>query len=262
MVFYPEALNQHPGDAIDVLEIFLFSIPVGLVGYLVALLTLLVGTLIKSRSTTVERQALQIMVRAAIPIGAALALFMPILSVSEIANGLMGEAFVFSMDVVAFIAAVIFAWFIMRRSRLLNVPRLFPDSYWVLVLTIPLFIGMAASISSAHQNAAIASREVETEGVIVDCQPHNLCRFTFAFLGRSFEGAGTPATGAAMVGHQVAVFFDTNHPQTNSLEDFARTSRRQMVMVPFCLIAVCAVVGVVVYAGRMQSRSTNHLLNA
>ncbi len=30
IVLYPEALNQHPGDAIDVLWLFLFSIPLGL----------------------------------------------------------------------------------------------------------------------------------------------------------------------------------------------------------------------------------------
>ena len=99
---------------------------------------------------------------------------------------------------------------------------------------------------------------MKTEGVIVDCQPYNLCRFTYVFLGRSFEGAGTPAPGAAIVvGQQVAVFFDTKQPQTNSLEDFARVSRRQMVMVPLCLIAICALVGGVVYSGRMQPRTAN-----
>ena len=121
-----------------------------------------------------------------------------------------------------------------------------------LVLTIPLFMAMAASIISAHQNAGIARHEMKTEGVILDCQLKQ-CRFTFAFLGRSFEGAGTPATGSAAVGHQVMVFFDTNHPETNSLEDFERTSRRQMLMVSLCLIAICAIVGAVAYAGRRQS---------
>lgn len=249
IVFYPEALNQHPSDATGVLRIFLFSIPIGLVTYLVALLILLVSTLIKKRRTTIERRALQVVVRAAIPIGAAFALFMPILGISEIT----GEALAFSIAVVTLIAAVIFAWFIMRQSRLLNVSRLFPDSWWVLVLTIPLFIAMAASIFSAHQNAGIASHEMKTEGVILDCQPLNLCRFTFAFLGRSFEGAGTPATGSAAVGHQVAVYFDANHPETNSLEDFERTSRRQVFIVPFCLIAISAIVGAAVYAGRRQA---------
>ncbi len=257
IVLYPEALNQHPGDAIDVLRGFLFGIPLGLVAYPIALLTLLVGTLIKGRRTTLERQSLQIVVRAAIPIGASFALFVPIMGMSEIA----GETLAFSMALVTLIAGVVFAWFIMRQSRLLNISRLFPDSWWVLVLTIPLLIAMVASISSARQNAGIARREMKSEGVIADCQP-SPCRFTFAFRGRSFAGAGTPATGSGAVGNQVTVFFDTNHPQTNSLEDFERTSRRQMIMVPLCLIAICVLVGVVVYAGRRQSRTANHPLNA
>lgn len=59
IVLYPEALNQHPGDAIDVLRISLFGIPVGLVAFMVSLLILFVGTLIKRRRTTLERQTLQ-----------------------------------------------------------------------------------------------------------------------------------------------------------------------------------------------------------
>jgi hypothetical protein len=246
IILYPEALNQHPGDAIDVLRVSLFSIPVGLFAFTVALLILLVGSLVKGRRTALERQALQIMVRSAIPIGAAFSLLIPVLGTTEI----VGEALASSIAVVTLIAAVILSWFIMRRSRLLNVSRLFPDSWWILILTIPLFIGMAASISSARQNAGIASRQMKTEGVILDCQPQKHCRFTFPYLGRSFEGAGTPATGSATVGHRVTVFFDTDYPQTNSLEDFARTSRRQMVTVPLCLLAILAVVGAAIYAGR------------
>ena len=258
IVLYPEALNQHPGDAIDVLRMFLFSFPLGLCAYPIALLILLVGTLIKRRRTTLERQSLQIVVRSAIPIGAAFTLFGPIMGMSEI----VGETLAFSLALVTLIAGVVFAWFIMRRSRLLNVSCLFPDLWWVLVLTIPLLLAMVASISSARQNAGIAGREMKSKGVIVDCQPFNPCRFTFAFRGRTFEGAGTPSTGSGAVGNQVTVFFDTNHPKTNSLEDFERTSRRQMIMVPFCLIAICVLVGVVVYAGRRQSRTAIHLLNA
>lgn len=256
IILYPEALNQHPGDALDVLRISLFGIPVGLIAFMVALLILIVGTLIRSRRTTLERQTLQIAVRAAIPIGAAFALFMPIMATSEFA----GEALAFSMAVVMVIAAVAFAWFIMHRSRLLNVSRLFPDSWWVLIFTIPLLIGIAASIFSARQNAEIASRQVKTRGVILDCQPANQCRFTFTYVGRSFEGAGSPETGTATVGHQVAVFFDSNHPQTNSLEDFARTSRRQIVMGPVCLIAILGLVGAAIYAARRQSRTANRLM--
>jgi hypothetical protein len=46
MILYPEAQNQHPIDAIDVLRIFLISIPIGVVAYLVGLLILLIGTVI------------------------------------------------------------------------------------------------------------------------------------------------------------------------------------------------------------------------
>ncbi len=258
IVLYPEALNQHSGDAIDVLWLFLFSIPLGLFAYPIALLTLLVGTLIKRRRTSLERQSLQIVARSAIPIGAAFTLFGPIMFMSQI----VGETLAFSLELVTLIAGIVFAWFTFRRSRLLNVSCLFPDSWWVLILTIPLLIAMVASISSAHQNAGIAGREMKSEGVIEDCQPNNLCRFTFAFRGRTFKGAGTPSTGSGAVGNQVTVFFDTNHPQTSSLEDFERISRRQLIMVPLCLIAICALAGVVVYAGRRQSRTANHLLNA
>jgi len=258
IVLYPEALHQHPGDAIDVLRMFLFSIPIGLIVYSVALLILLLGTLIKRKRRSLDRQTFQVVVRAAIPIGAAFELFMPIMGMSEIA----GEAFAFSMAVVTLLLGVIFAWYIIRRSRRLNVPCLFPDSWWVLILTIPLTIAMVASLSSARQNEEIASREMKSEGVIVVCQAFNLCRFTFEFKGRSFEGAGKLATGSATAGHRVEVFFDGNHPQTSSLEDFAATRRRQLGVIPFCLMAICAIVGAAIYAGRRQSRAADHVLSA
>jgi hypothetical protein len=261
IVLYPEALNQHPADAIDTFRGFLFGIPIGAVAYMLALLMLLVGTLIKRRRTTLDRQTLHTVFRAAIPIGAAFTLYGPIMGISEITQKLVVETLAFSTFAVTVIAAALVAAVMMRRSRLLNVSRLFPDSWWVLIVTVPLLIGIAASVFSARQNAEVASREVKTEGVIIDCQPFNLCRFTFTFLGRSFEGAGTPATDKG-AGHSVTIFFDGSHPETNSLEDFTSPSRRQIAMVPLCLMAICAIVGAVLYAPRKHSRAANHVLSA
>lgn len=257
IILYPEALSQHPNDATDVLTSFLFSIPIGLMTFIIALWILIVGTLIKKRTTSIERHAIQVVVRAAIPIGAAFTMYLPIMSLSEIT----GEVLAFSMAVAMLIAGVIFAWFVLRRCRLLKVPRPFPDLSWVLVLAMPMVIATATSIHSVRWNAAIANRQVKTEGVILDCLPHNPCRFTFSFLGRSFEGAGTPSTGSK-VGHPITVFFDPDHPQTTSLQDFARTGRRQVVMVLLCLIAILALLGASIYAARRQSRTSNHLLKA
>jgi hypothetical protein len=262
IVLYPEGLNQHPGDALGVFRIFLiFGIPIGFVAYLLALWVLLVGTLIRKRRTTLERHTLQAVFRAAIPIGAAFAL---IWIIPGIVHGAVGGVLALSLIVVMLVAAVVLAGFMMRRCRLLGVSRPFSDSWWVLVLTVPLFIGMAASISSARENAETASRERMTGGIVTAYEPanYNLCRFTFAFLGRTFEGASRPPSKTPTVGQHVTVFFDTNHPQTNSLEDFASASRRQMEMVPFCLIAICAVIGTVVFARRRQSRTANRLLNS
>ena len=167
-----------------------------------------------------------------------------------------------SLAVVTLLGAVAFTCFILHRCRLLHVSRLFSDSWWLLILTLPLAIGIVASVFSANQNAGIASHETATDGVILDCQPSNLCRFSFASFGHSFEGAGTAGAGTATVGHKVTVFFDTNHPQTNSLEDFATTSRRQLVMVPCCLLLISLVVGTAIYAARVQSKLASCGLSA
>jgi hypothetical protein len=261
IVLYPEALNQHPGDAVDVLRTFLeFGIPIGLVAYLFSLLVLLVGTLTQKRRTTFERHTVQAALRAAVPIAAAFALFPLMLGGAEMTGG----AVALSMVIATFAAAVILARFIMRRCIFLNVSRPFSDAWWGLILAVPILIGMAASISSAYENQEVARREKTADGIVTAYEPSNfnLCIFTFEFLGHTFEGAGRPPSGTTTVGQRVTVFFDTNDPQTNSLEDFSSASRRQLGMVPFCLLAICLVIGAVVYARRRQLRSANHILNA
>lgn len=264
IVLYPEALNQHPIDAIDVLRaFFMFGILIGFVVYLFALWALLVGTLIRRRRTTLDRQTVQSTLRATVPIGAAFALFVPILAIRGIINGTAGDVVTISVMIGTFAAAVLLTRFILRRNRL-NVPRPFSDAWWFLILTVPLLIGMAASASSAYKNGEIAIRQKTTDGIVTDFEPsnYNLCRFTFSFLGRTYEGAGRPLIGTATVGQHLIVFFDPNHPQTNSLEDFARLSRRQKGFVPLCLVAIFGVVGLVVYARQRQSRTANQLLSA
>ena len=265
IVLYPEALNQHPIGAIDVLRaFFMFGLPIGLVVYLFALWVLLVGTLIGRRRTTLDRQTVQSSLRAAVPIGAAFALFVPIFAIPRIVRGTAGDVFAISLVIGTFVAGGLLTGFIMRRNRHLNVSRPFSDVWWFLILTVPLFIGMVASISSAYQSSEIALRQKTTEGIVTALDPsnYNLCGFTFSFLGRTYEGAGKPPLGSATVGERLIVFFDANHPQTNSLEDFARLSRRQIGMVPLCLVAIFAVVGSVVYARQRQAKTTNHLLDA
>jgi hypothetical protein len=131
IVFFPEALNQHPGDAVDVFRVFLmFGLPIGLVAYFFALWVVPVGSLIKQRRATLERRTIQAGLRAAIPIGIAFSLFPSILGATETTGG----AVALSMAIATIVTAVILARFIMRRSRLLNVSSPFSDAWWLLTL--------------------------------------------------------------------------------------------------------------------------------
>jgi glucan phosphoethanolaminetransferase (alkaline phosphatase superfamily) len=253
---YPEALNQHPGSAGDVIRMFLMlGIPIGFIAYLLALWLLLITSLFIERRTTLKRQAVHVVLRAAVPIGTAFALFLSIWTLSAIVPGTAGAGLALSLILATFVAAIALSGFIMHRSRRLNVSRLFSDSWWLLALTVPLLVGAAASISAARQNAEIARRERATAGVVTSYEPTNYL-FTFAFQGRTFEGASPTNTFA--VGQHVTIYFDPVHPQTNSLEDFARTSRRQMRTVPFCLLGILAIAGGIAFANLRQARTANH----
>jgi hypothetical protein len=141
-------------------------------------------------------------------------------------------------------------WFFGKRSR--------SDwqSWWSLTLTLPLFIALGGVVPNALRDADVARREKTVEGIVTAYEPsnHNQCRYSFAFDGRLFEGMGSSPTNTATVGQHVTVFFDPNRPEINSLEGFEIAKKRQMGMVPFCGIGICAVVGFVMYSKLRQSR--------
>jgi hypothetical protein len=145
-------------------------------------------------------------------------------------------------------------WFLGKR------PRSDWNSWWSLIITPPLLIAMAFSVSSVRRDSGVASRQNTAEGIVTAYEPsnHNHCRYSFRFDGRTFEGIDSSPTNTATVGQHVTVFFDPNRPETNSLEDFESAKGREVGMIPFCGIGIGAVVGFVLYSKSRHSKRADY----
>jgi hypothetical protein len=64
----------------------------------------------------------------------------------------------------------------------------------------------------------------------------------------------TPAV-PAIVGDRVQVYFDSNNPATNSLEDFYSRSRRDRALVPIFVFGIFVVPAIILYS-KLREPST------
>jgi hypothetical protein len=98
----------------------------------------------------------------------------------------------------------------------------------------------------AAREQAAATRQQTTPGIVTgyDRSDHNQCSYDFSVLGRQYSGRRPADTTDVRVGDHVLVYYDSQDPTMNALEDFSAMSRRDrgFCYILFFVIGVFAVV--------------------
>lgn len=104
-----------------------------------------------------------------------------------------------------------------------------------MLVTLPFVLGVLIVASEAVREAKAARSQQQTQGIITayDRSDHNQCSYDFEVSGKRYSGRRSAATIDVTVGSHVPVFYDSQEPSVNSLEDFAEMSRRDR---DFCYI--------------------------
>ncbi len=100
-----------------------------------------------------------------------------------------------------------------------------------------------------RENAA-SKRQQVSQGVITAYEPsnHNECRYLFSVGGRQYSGMRPAGTTSVFVGERVTVYYDSQDPTVNAIEDFSEMSRRDRNFVYIVLFVIGAVVAVILYS--------------
>jgi hypothetical protein len=128
-----------------------------------------------------------------------------------------------------------------------------------MTVTFPFVFGVLVVWSQATREAEAASRQQTSQGVVTayDRSAHNQCSYTFSVLGRAYTGRRSADTTDVTVGNHVLVYYDSQDPTMNALEDFSEMSHRDG---SFCYILIF-VIGVfpviILYAKAMHVRQGN-----
>ncbi len=117
----------------------------------------------------------------------------------------------------------------------------------------PAVLIVAASIfsSNATDTYDAASRQQTSLGVLTGCQDagkgSRSCSYTFSASGRQYTGASSVGLGAHDT-QTMTVFFDSQNPQTNSLDDmYADCRKDRNAAYGFGFVAI-ALVSIVLYS--------------
>jgi hypothetical protein len=121
------------------------------------------------------------------------------------------------------------------------------------MVTLPFVFGILIVASQAVREARAASRQQTSQGVVTayDRSDHNQCSYIFSARGTHYTGRRGADTTDVRVGDHVLVYYDSQDPTMNALEDFSQMSRRDQ---GFCYILLF-VIGVVA-AFVLYSRAT------
>ena len=136
-----------------------------------------------------------------------------------------------------------FQWILAPRSK--NDWR----SWRSLLITFPFVIGLFLAVPQAIRENAAATRQQTTLGTVTGCEPsnHNQCSYAFTANGRQYTGKRPAATTDITVGDRVLVYYDSQDPTMNALEDFSEMSHRDMGFAEMLLFAICAFAAVIFF---------------
>lgn len=91
-----------------------------------------------------------------------------------------------------------------------------------------MVMGLLSVVPQAMREAKTGSRQRTSEGIVTAYarSNHNQCSYRFSVLGTRFDGRSSAETTDVKVGDHVLVYYDTQNPTANALEDFYKKSRR------------------------------------
>jgi hypothetical protein len=141
----------------------------------------------------------------------------------------------------------------MNSSPRLFAPRSKSDwtSWGTLFKTVLLLLGALLLGIRAERASDAAKREQTSFGVVTECEHHaragNYCHYTFSVGDERYIGAD-PAVSEVEFGHTVQVYYDSQDPRMNSLEDFSAESRRDKKFIYILLFAIGAFAAFVMYS--------------
>jgi hypothetical protein len=145
----------------------------------------------------------------------------------------------------------------MNVSRSFFAPR--PKNDWKswrsMVITFPFVIGVFFVAPQAVREHTAASRQQTSQGTVTayELSNHNQCSYTFEANGRLYGGTRSAATTDVRVGDRVLVYYDSQDPTMNALEDFSEMSHNDRGFVEMLLFVIGAFAAVIFY-----SKATAH----
>lgn len=133
-------------------------------------------------------------------------------------------------------------------------------SWRSLFITFPFVIGLLLVAPDAAKEHAAATRQQTSQGVVTayDRSDHNQCSYGFDILGKRYSGRRSADTTDINVGDHVLVYYDSQNPTMNALENFSEMSRRDSGFCYILLFLIGVFVAVVLYARATRAEPSDH----
>ncbi len=140
-------------------------------------------------------------------------------------------------------------WFFERRDKM--------DwtSWRSLIITFPAIVGVFFVAPQAIRENSAARRQQTSQGLVTSYEPsqHNQCRYTFPVQGKRYSGMASAPTTDVAIGDRVLVYFDSQDPTMNALEDFTSMSQRDKGFVSILIVVIAAFVGFILISKATQT---------
>ena len=124
-------------------------------------------------------------------------------------------------------------------------------SWRSLFKTIPLLLGVLFFAYQASRENDAATRQQTSFGILTDCQRSgrggNRCSYTFSADGEQYIGSSSVATDGKF-GDTVEVYYDSQNPTMNALEDFSERSHKARNFVYILLLVTGAFWAFILYS--------------
>jgi hypothetical protein len=134
------------------------------------------------------------------------------------------------------------------------------QSWRSLFITFPFVIGVLLVAPQAVRENLAASRQLTSQGTVTAYEPsnHNHCSYTFTAKGRLYSGTRSAATTDVRVGDRVLVYYDSQDPTMNALEDFSEMSHNDRGFAEILLFVIGAFSVVILYSKATTRRKGVH----
>ncbi|RRA48440.1 hypothetical protein [Acidipila sp. EB88] len=117
-----------------------------------------------------------------------------------------------------------------------------------MLLAFPFVFGVLAVAPEAAREAGAAKSQQQTQGTITpyDQSGHTQCSYAFEISEKSYNGKHSAGTPGVVVDVHVPVFYDSQDPSVNALEDSSVASRKDWSFSSYLFFVVGIFPGVIV----------------